>query len=186
IVLKEEGGQVGSRGSIVYGTPVFEKDERVLLYLDTWRDGSLRVYQLFLGKFTINYDPGRGEQTVIRTAPDLNTTIIQSQSQGGGSSATSRMEFAAYRAMIKKKLKAVRERSQSFDDQYYKNTPMLAQPPEYIHEGNELAPQYTFLSSPPPRWFEPDVGDPVIFFVNPDGAPNAQVFDDVTAAMNAW
>lgn len=186
IVLKEEGGQVGSRGSIIYGTPVFEKDERVLLYLDTWRDGSLRVYQLFLGKFSINYDPARGEQTVIRTAPDRNTTIIQSESQGRGVSATSRMEFTAYRAMIKKKLRAVRERSQSFDEQYYKNTPMLAQPPEYIHDGIELAPQYTFLGSPPPRWFEPDVGDPVIFFVNPDGAPNAQVFDDVSAAMSAW
>src|ERR1700730_16170016 len=46
IVLKEEGGQVGARGSIIYGTPQFTAGENVVLYLDTWRDGSLRVYQM--------------------------------------------------------------------------------------------------------------------------------------------
>src|SRR5215212_6046574 len=41
IVIKEMGGQVGDRGFTVYGNPQFALDEKVLLYLDTWKDGSL-------------------------------------------------------------------------------------------------------------------------------------------------
>src|SRR5262249_2559702 len=38
----------------------------------------------------------------------------------------------------------------------------------------------------PARWFEPDDGRPITFYINPDGAPNQQVVDDVTAAINTW
>src|SRR6476661_3436274 len=114
IVLKEEGGQTGNRGSIIFGTPGFEKGEKVLLYLDTWRDGSLRVYQMFLGKFSIVADPATGEQCVSRTAPDKHTSLIQSEPHSPGGIATSRMELSAYRAMVIKRIKANRERSKSF------------------------------------------------------------------------
>jgi hypothetical protein len=45
---------------------------------------------------------------------------------------------------------------------------------------------FTLLSAPPARWFEPDDGQPVPFTINPDGAPNPQIMEDLTAAMNAW
>ena len=186
IVLKEEGGQAGNRGSIVFGTPGFENGDKVLLYLDTWRDGSLRVYQMFLGKFSIIDDPATGEQLVVRTLPDKNTSVLQSESHTAGRAATSRMELSAYREMVIRRLKANRERSQSFDETYYRNTAMLAEPAEYSRESGGLEPQFTFLTSPPPRWFEPDLGQPVVFMVNPDGAPNPQIMDDISAAMNAW
>lgn len=187
IVLKEEGGQTGNRGSIIFGTPGFEKGEKVLLYLDTWRDGSLRVYQMFLGKFSIVADPGTGERIVLRAAPDRNTSVIQSDTHMAGGLTTSRMELSAYREMVTRRTKANRERSQSFHQTYYSSIPMLAAPAEYHRgSGDELEPQYRFLTSPPPRWFEPDLGQPVIFMVSPDGAPNPQVIDDVSAAMNTW
>lgn len=187
IVLKEEGGQTGNRGSIVFGTPGFEKGEKVLLYLDTWRDGSLRVYQMFLGKFSIVADPATGEQIVFRAAPDKNTSVIQSESHMAGRVATSRMELSAYREMVTKRITANRDRSQSFDRTYYRSIPILSEPAEYHRRsGDELEPQYSFLTSPPPRWFEPDVGQPVIFMVSPDGAPNPQIMDDISAAMNTW
>src|ERR1044071_4612188 len=44
IVIKEEGGQVSGRGTTVFGAPQFQAGEKVLLYLDTRRDGSLRVH----------------------------------------------------------------------------------------------------------------------------------------------
>jgi hypothetical protein len=184
IVLKEEGGQAGNRGSTIFGTPVFEKGENVLLYLDTWRDGSLRVYQMFLGKFSIVAD-ATGKRIVVRTTPDKYTSVIQNEK--AGRIATSRMELSAYRRMVIERLKANRERSRRFDETYYRSTPMLAQPTEY-HSGGagEIEPQFTFLTSPPTRWFEPDIGQPVVFMVNPDGAPNPQIMDDVSAAMNAW
>lgn len=187
IVLKQEGGQAGSRGSIIFGTPVFEKGEKVLLYLDTWRDGSLRVYQMFLGKFSIVTDPATGEQVVSRVAPDKNTSLIQSEAQRAGQVATSRMQLSGYRQMLIKRIKATRDRSQSFAQSYYRATPMLTEPAEYHRgTGDELDPQYTFLTSPPPRWFEADLGQPVVFMVNPENAPNAQTMDDISAAMTAW
>src|SRR4030095_9511176 len=70
IVLKELGGQVGDRINLVYGNPQFKKGERVLLYLDTWADGSLRTYQMFLGKFNIVNDPVTGEDFALRSSPD--------------------------------------------------------------------------------------------------------------------
>src|SRR4029079_17804575 len=56
IILKEFGGVVGDRVSVVYGNPQFTRGERVLLYLGTHDDGSLRTYQMFLGKFSIETD----------------------------------------------------------------------------------------------------------------------------------
>ena len=47
IILKEFGGIVGDRVSVVYGNPRFTLGEKVLLYLGTHDDGSLRTYQLF-------------------------------------------------------------------------------------------------------------------------------------------
>lgn len=187
IIVKEQGGQIANRGSIVFGTPVFERGEKVFLYLDTWRDGSLRVYQMFLGKFSIVRDPRTGEQIVVRATPDKNTSLIQSESHMVGGTATGRMGLSAYRKMVAGRIKANRERSQNFARVWYRNVPILAAPAEYHRgSGGELEPQYTFLTTPPPRWFEPDLGQPVVFMVNPDGAPNPQIMDDVSAAMNAW
>ena len=186
IVIKEEGGQVGARGSMVFGTPQFTAGENVVLYLDTWRDGSLRVYQMFLGKFLIVQDPRTGERLVVRDAGDKNSAVLQNETLREGV-ATSLEAFEAYRGMVRKRLRINRERSQKFDETYYKNSPMLAVPAEYKRvSGSELDAQFTFLSSPPPRWFETDSGQPVVFFVNPDGAPNPQIMDDISAAMNAW
>ena len=36
--------------------PRFEAGQEVLVYLNTWPDGALRVHQGFLGKFNINRD----------------------------------------------------------------------------------------------------------------------------------
>src|SRR5689334_15048910 len=43
VVVKQMGGTVGEVSWILHGTPVFKKGERVLLFLDTWPDGALRV-----------------------------------------------------------------------------------------------------------------------------------------------
>jgi len=65
---------------------------------------------------------------------------------------------------------------------------MLKQPAEYakLKSQGDIRPLWTYISSQHPRWFEPDSGQPVTFMVNPTDAPNPQILDDVTAAMNAW
>jgi hypothetical protein len=189
IVLKEEGGEVGNLGSAVFGTPKFEVGEKVFLYLDTWQDGSLRVHELFLGKFSIIQDPRTGIQTVVRDTPDSNTVVLDSASLGRPPrQSTSRMELNAYISMVKSRVRANRQASQSFESTYYPGMAMLAQPPELaIVDPASFQPQFTLLpSGTPARWFEPDDGVPVIYTVRLEGAPTSQTLDDMTAAMNAW
>ncbi|HXG67626.1 MAG TPA: putative Ig domain-containing protein, partial [Blastocatellia bacterium] len=184
IVLKQEGGQVGDRVSIIFGTPQFTPGEKVLLYLETWPDGSFRTHQLFLGKFNIIKDPQTGRRLVVRSAPDENTTVLQSDVHSG--TKTEKMELAAYVEMVRERMAANLERMKEFEETWYRDAPMLAQPPEYadMSSGGGIQPYYTFLGNL--RWFEPDSGQPVVFKVNPAGAPTATILDDVNAAMAVW
>jgi hypothetical protein len=189
IILKQEGGQIEGRGSIVFGTPQFTLDQEALLYLDTWADGSFRLHQYFLGKFDIVTDSASGQQFAIRSEMTEGVVVLQNHSQlASGEDITNRMELSAYRQMLRNKIAANAEQSLLFEQRYYSNTPMNARPAEYaelIGKGR-LQPQWTYISSNHPRWFEPDSGQPVVFRVNPDGAPNAQINNDIVAAMNAW
>ena len=189
IILKEPGGQVGTQGSIIFGTPQFRPDEEVFLYLDTWNDGSLRVHQMFLGKFSIIDDAKTGQRVAVREGPDANTVMLDrgTRTETFRGAVTTRMELTAYTEMVRRRLAANRERAQKFEETYYRNHALLARPPEYSRAASRgLQPMFTLLSAPPARWFEPDDGEPVAFTINPDGAPNLQTQDDIAAAMNAW
>jgi ribosomal protein S16 len=184
IVIKEPGGEVGSRGTLVFGTPRFVRGDRVLLYLDTWDDGSLRVHQMFLGRFSVAQDTRSGKMIVTRDIPDPGVSVI-GQSPGGP--ITNRSELANYTEMVRTRLAANWERSRDFEAEVYGKTPIIARPVEYrpSTDGNDVSPQF-HLWNPPIRWFQADSGQPVVFKTNPDGAPNAQTVGDAVAAMNAW
>ncbi|HKV39193.1 MAG TPA: putative Ig domain-containing protein [Blastocatellia bacterium] len=190
VVLKEPGGMVGTRGSVVFGTPLFARGERVLLYLDSWWDGSLRVHDMFLGKFSIAKDPATGQWFADRGTEGAHIEVLPDSTPGHDQShgaITSRMELETYLAMVRARLVVTRTRSKEFEARYYTGVPMLTQPAEYVAKlkTGDLEPQFhTF--NPPSRYFEPDTGQPVVFQVNPDGAPVGQVLDDVAAAMRAW
>jgi hypothetical protein len=191
ITLKQAGGQVGERGSIIFGTPEFKTGEQVLLYLGTWPDGSLRVYQMMLGKFSITVDPQTGHKFATRDLGGMNAYNLHSVSHAkqAGGPKTSRMELTAYTAMVRARLAINRERAETHEQTYYRDTPMLASPPEYRREAasGRILPRFSLLPpANPARWFEPDSGQPVIFFVNPENAPNAETAEDITAAMNVW
>ncbi|MEW6211010.1 MAG: putative Ig domain-containing protein [Acidobacteriota bacterium] len=189
IVIKEEGGDLGYRGSIVFGTPRYTPGERVLLYLNTRQDGSLRTHQMFLGKFNIVEDPQTGRSTVVRSLPDSDVIRleVEAQSQTSDGVATERMELDDYRAMVLARLAANLERAEAFEEKYYSDIPVLARPVEFDEKVSSggLHPQYTFITNPPVRWFEPDSGQPVLFTVNPDGMP-AGGLTDLDASMAAW
>jgi hypothetical protein len=194
IVIKELGGQVGDSASVVYGSPRFEKGERVLLYLDTWADGSLRTHQMFLGKFNIVIDPLTGQEIAVRSSPDENTTVLQPQLHGHGvrGQSTERQRLSAYMRMVRSRLAANWDRSLRFEADNYTNAPVLAEPNEYrsIAAQREIDPQFTFLG--PYRFFEPDSGQPVTVSLNPNpssqqGVPQVVLnAADVAAAGNAW
>src|SRR5262245_16756627 len=76
IVLKEEGGEAGWLGERVTGTPTFKVGERAIVYLDTWADGSLRTYQLFLGKIAIEEDRETGENLAWRRVTEIDAETL--------------------------------------------------------------------------------------------------------------
>ena len=183
IVLKQPGGQYGNRGSMVFGAPEFVVGENVILYLDTWRDGSLRVHQMLLGKFAVISDPDTGALFAVRNSPDSSVRVL-GQSRTGP--ITSRMELSAYTAMVRERLHANRRAAREFEARAYGGVPVLERPSGYIlgSQKGDLEAQF-HLWNPPTRWFEADNGQSVVFKVNTDGAPPL-VQNDVTASTNAW
>lgn len=189
IVLKEFGGQVGDRGSRLFGAAEFQPGEEVLLYLDTWNDGSLRVHQMFLGKFSIITDARTGERLVVRQQPEANTVVLEGEmhTQSARGPITNRMELGAYTAMVRARLAVNRAQADAFEKTYYRHIKVLAEPVDYSRAASRgIQPMFTFITNPPVRWFEPDNGQPVVFLVNPDGTPNPEIMDDLSAAMAAW
>lgn len=193
IVIKELGGRVGERISVVYGNPEFALGEQVLLYLDTWKDGSLRTYQMFLGKFSIVRDEKTGREFAVRGTGDGHVEVLPSHSGQQSAAITNRMEVSAYVAMVKSRLDANVKQSRHFEQTYYSNVPTLASPPGYVSEAKsgEIHPEFN-LFNPPIRWFEPDTGLPVPYTLNPHASDDpgvpALVVDpaDIAAAANSW
>jgi hypothetical protein len=184
IVIKEEGGQFGEFRTVIFGAAEFTAGERVIVYLDTRADGSLRVHHMFLGKFSIVTDSLTGTEMVVRAAP-YGVSALQS---APNEPATERMELNAYEEMIRNRLDANLDRAVAFEGRYYGGLPISSVPPDYslqiLQKQSGLEPAYTFLSNG--RWFEPDTGQTVSYFVNLASAPNATTSADISAALGAW
>src|SRR6185503_12484159 len=188
IVLKELGGQAGERISVIYGNPQFKRGENVFLYLDTWSDGSLRTYQMFLGKFSI-IEQG-GNQFVYRDMSGDNVALLPN-SDGQGPS-TDRMELSAYTDMVRSRQAANLDAARAFEEKYYRGISLRAEPPEFKHisQASDFSANFGFLGNA--RWFEPDTGQAVTYTVNPVASsvpgfpPLAVPESDVAAAANAW
>ena len=184
IVLREPGGRDGDLVSVVFGAPEFRASEQVLLYLDTWPDGSFRVYQMFLGKFSISRAPETGRLIVTRQTHGPNVDLI---GQGPDGPITDQMDLAGYRHLIKATLSSYAEQSRQFQTRYYSGVPLTSAPPEYKPASSVQGIQPEFTLHPfRGRWLEPDRGQPVSFVLNPDQQPSPQTADDVVAAINAW
>jgi hypothetical protein len=50
VVFKQLGGTVGDDSTVIFGAPEYKKGQRVLLFLNTANDGTLRVAHQFQGK----------------------------------------------------------------------------------------------------------------------------------------
>jgi hypothetical protein len=183
IVLKQPGGEFGSRGTLVVGTPTFSVGENVLVYLDSWRDGSLRVHQMMLGKFSIITDSKTGKQFAVRNVAETGVQVLDQSSPG---SITNRMELSAYTGMVRQSYQVNRSAARQFDREAYGDIPILDQPAGYSRSSQkgDLEPQF-HVWNPPTRWFEPDNGQSVVFKVNLENAP-PEAESDVLAATNAW
>ena len=195
IVLKEPGGVYGDHATLFPGVPEFSVDEQVMVYLDTWPDGSLRVHQYFLGKFSLVEDTASGTTAALRAVAGDNVSVVGRATTG---TITDRMEVRAYTEMVRSRIASNQILSAIHETRYYTGIPILAYPPEYIPVGNTESSSIEkfalFATSGSPRWFEADKGQPISFKVNtsPGSNPNLpanarpdQIVADVLDAMNA-
>ena len=183
VVLKQLGGEAGDLGTLIYGMPHFETCKRVLLYLDTWNDGALRVHQWFLGKLDIRLDPSTDEPIVVRD----DEAGAQVRMHIG--TVSTRLAFlSSYKNMVAQLLADNAERAIAFERETYGTSIMLAEPSEFdnLNKRGQVTPQWVTINPPqPPRWFEADNNQAIPFYVNSSGAP-AGVYDDVAEALNTW
>src|SRR5262249_25691605 len=115
IVLKELGGQVAGRAMMVYGNPRFARGERVIVYLDTWADGSLRTHQMFLGKFSIVEDAKTGASIVTREMSNEHVVLLPNPDGSSAGASTDRMELQTYLRMIRQRVASLHEESRAFE-----------------------------------------------------------------------
>lgn len=183
IVLQEPGGVTSEGASTIFGTPEFQVGEDVLVYLDTWADGSLRVHQWFLGKYSISAGEVPGKHLIKRALGGEKVSILGRSPKGN---ITNQAELGDYLALLRARVAALRQESAQHEIKYYSRVMMRATPPEMRAPLGQPQNFTLFNPSYPVRWFEPDAGRPVSFKINLEGAPSSAVMDDIQAAMNAW
>ena len=185
IVLKELGGETAELGTMIFGMPKFEEGQQVFLYLNTWPDGALRVHQGFLGKFNVTRNALTGRSEVTRQQEGENVEIMASATNNVSGSG----DLEAYSARINSLVGANLENTERFERKYYSGVSVLGVPAGFDRdrEFGKIRPMWTLLNPARPlRWFEPDSGRQVTFYVNPAGAPNWDYQDDIRQALNAW
>ncbi|MBI2205680.1 MAG: matrixin family metalloprotease [Candidatus Rokubacteria bacterium] len=176
VTLRLPGGSLGGARAWIEGSPEFRRGERVLVFLGTNADGTLRVAHLYQGKLAIVTDPTSGDDYVYRDVSPRGVNVL----------AATRGVPAALRPLAE-----VRSLIRSVAGTSAGRRPAPAAPvaeavvaADTVSESREA---YTYLGSPS-RWFEPDAGQPIPVRMNPSGEPAAPGggFDAVRAGYNAW
>jgi hypothetical protein len=171
IALRLPGGVWRDRVSRVFGVPVFERGERVVVFAVPTRRGPLTVTGLFQGKFRI--EPAEyGKETVVQ---DAGTGA----EVAGGGGERRREDLAPFLARVRDLVH--RHPAASLPD---------AATPEAPAGADEVpAPSFTLLNPILPlRWFEPDTGGTVSLRFNAAGSPvpATTARAGFGAALQAW
>src|ERR1044071_157410 len=128
----------------------------------------------------------RARASAWSSASRPKPTRLSSKTQCARSPITNRMELGAYPAMVRARLGVNRAQAEAFEKTYYRHIKVLAEPADYGRAlGRGIQPLFTLITNPPVRWFEPDGGQPVVFRVNPDGAPSQGNFFEIFVAEGA-
>ena len=124
----------------------------------------------------------------IRVAREYDPEAIHLLAAQQSGEITDSASLAQFTKKIKRTLRK-QAAAVSFYEQKYASTPIVETPFEYTDEAKptagDIRPQFTFLGSGF-RWFEPDSGQAVFYFVNANGAPTGNGVSEVDTAIAAW
>lgn len=181
IVFKQLGGTVGDESSVIFGAPEYKLGKRVLLFLDTAQDGTLRIAHLFQGKYDV-IDRSSGRKSRVKR--NIDTVNILGAREGP--EITNEATLAKFEKKINRALRANAGEVAAFDARF-EGIPIVEIPPEYVDSppGGDLGSDFTLLGHA--RWFEPDSGQPVAMRVNPNGSPTPGGGNtEINQAFAAW
>ncbi|HKG20692.1 MAG TPA: matrixin family metalloprotease, partial [Blastocatellia bacterium] len=184
IVLKQAGGAVGSSGIHVFGQPKFNPGQRVLLYLTTAPDGSLRVAYSFMGMYSILEDSS-GRKIVTRSTGPDGVQVLAHQSQA---SITDQASFDDHIQNIRRTL---HDESEAIELKRleWADKPVWSVPAEYSRkkaEANVPGLEYVLIGGGI-RWMEADSGQAVNYSLNSTRSPIAGgASAEIQRAMSAW
>jgi hypothetical protein len=187
IVFRQLGGTVGDASTVIFGAPSYKAGDRVLLFLDTARDGTLRIAHLFQGKYDVVEDTASGQQRARR---HFDVDAVNILGPKDGPNITNEASLNKLTKKIRKVLRTNAAEVSEYDAQRA-DTPIVETPVEYIDDpasdpqGGDLSAQYTFLGNF--RWFQPDTGQPVQYRLNQTSAPIAGGgVTEINQALAAW
>ena len=180
LVLREPGGTVGDRRQVIFGAPEFRVGERALLFLSRNRDGTLQTNSLAMGKFALNVD-AMGHTKAVRDF-GYGASVLTSAT---GEIAEAPRQTQRFLPLLR------RLRQQAHAESHAQQTarPLRLVPEELSNPATRFQEAYTFLSNPPCRWFQPDSGQPVTYYVDSTGDAKLGLASSqaaVDAALAAW
>jgi hypothetical protein len=172
IVLKQPGGQLGTRRLWIAGSPRFEVGQDQLLFLTAHHDGSARVTAFGMGQYQLVTDP--------RTGVEFADRMLDGLMLGGA-----RLRHVPASRVVRAIERAVAA------DRRHAVAPVVAVPPEATDPGLDRAviSNFTLMDAPHGRWFEADTDTPVVYGVDATGDAAIGASDSMTAvdgAMAAW
>jgi hypothetical protein len=177
-VLREPGGSFGERREWVYGAPEFWVGERSLLFLSRNADGTLQTNSLSMGKFTLGVD-GTGRTTAVREF-GYGASVLEPST---GKLADAPPETQPFVPLLSR----LRTLAQT-PGADAPRARLILRPQELDVIPTEVHESFTFLGSPA-RWFEPDSGQPVVYYVDSTGDSKlgfASSRAAVDGALAAW
>ena len=186
VVIKQLGGTFNNQTSVVFGAPDYAVGQRLLLFLNTAKDGTLRIAHLFQGKYDVTNDPATGK---VRVRRDLSGKALQLLGQQDGAGFTNSAALGKFLNRVRDTLATHREVVTANDSRHL-DTPIIEVPPDYLAvpdgtgQALEVTPHYVLFSA---RWRQPDSAQPVVFRLNSNNAPVAGGgVNEINQGLAAW
>jgi len=178
VILREPGGSVGGRRERIFGSAEYRVGEHVLVFLRPGPAGTLRTTAMAMGTFRIA--AGSAGATTVTRVFDDEVAVLDPAS--GGRQPAGKVETHDLAAML--------GRLQAAHGSAHATSPPSLTRSSGVRRRLPPRPAsaFTYLGEPS-RWFEPDAGEVVRFFIDPTG--DAVLGDDTpffaaVDALAAW
>lgn len=174
VIIREAGGRISDRATVVFGTPQYAPGERSLVFLWPRGDGSWQTRDLFIGKFTERRTT-RGARVWHRESSMPHTALL-GQNLAPAAAVEPLRDASEFMRYISESARGrVPARS------YFRDSEPLV--PE-----RHIAPNFTMIDEPLLfRWFGFDAGEPVAWHcVGSQRGYEALGEQEVTLGLAAW